>query len=103
MVLLDLNLIIEFPPGSTILLPSSVIRHGNTPISENETRYSFTMYVPGPLLRSAQHELKSKRRLSKKDISRLYGEGNERWLDALNMFSKVHELEKDIRDCFGSV
>lgn len=103
MVLLDFNLIIEFPPGSTILLPSSVVRHGNTPIAENETRYSFTMFVPGPLLRSAQHNFRPKRRLSKREKDRLYGEGNERWLEALDMFSKVHELEEDIHKCFGSM
>lgn len=101
MVLLDLNLIIEFPPGSTILLPSSVVRHGNTPIAPHETRYSFTMFVPGPLLRWVHHGLQPKKRLSKKKLKELYGEGTERWMEALDMFSKIDEIEDDIRKCFG--
>ncbi|EIM83652.1 uncharacterized protein STEHIDRAFT_45275, partial [Stereum hirsutum FP-91666 SS1] len=93
MVLLDFNLIIEFPPGSTILLPSSIVRHGNTPIADHETRYSFTMFVPGPLLRWVHHGFKPAGRLSKKQQAKLYGEGNQQWEEALNMFSKVNELE----------
>ncbi|KDQ49816.1 hypothetical protein JAAARDRAFT_110889, partial [Jaapia argillacea MUCL 33604] len=47
MVLWDLKLIIKFPPGSTIILPSSTLRHGNTTIQPHERQYSFTQYVSG--------------------------------------------------------
>jgi hypothetical protein len=51
LVLHELKLVIEFPPGSTILLPSSIITHSNTPILEGSTRYSFTQYSAGELFR----------------------------------------------------
>ncbi|KAI0054487.1 hypothetical protein BV25DRAFT_1771765, partial [Artomyces pyxidatus] len=47
----ELKLVIEFPPGSTILLPSSIVSHGNTPIQPGETRQSFTQYCAGGLMR----------------------------------------------------
>ena len=50
-VLWELKLIVRFPPGSTILIPSAVITHGNTPIQQGEERYSFTQYAPGALFR----------------------------------------------------
>jgi hypothetical protein len=35
----------DFPPGSTIIFPSTVICHSNTTIEASETRYSFTQYA----------------------------------------------------------
>jgi len=35
LVLWDLQLVIEFPPGSTILIPSAVLQHSNIPIHQN--------------------------------------------------------------------
>ena len=32
LVLKDLGLVVEFPPGTTILIPSTLITHSNTPI-----------------------------------------------------------------------
>ncbi|KAF9471525.1 hypothetical protein BDN70DRAFT_819895, partial [Pholiota conissans] len=49
LVLWDLKLIIQFPPGSTILIPSSVITHSNVPISRLETQLSFTQFSAGGL------------------------------------------------------
>ncbi|KAG6810160.1 hypothetical protein H0H92_013046 [Tricholoma furcatifolium] len=35
-VLWDLKLVINFPPGSTIMIPSALLIHFNTPIQEHE-------------------------------------------------------------------
>lgn len=51
LILWDLNLIIEFPPGTTILVASAVIAHSNLPVSGGETRMSFTQYSAGALFR----------------------------------------------------
>ncbi|KAG1886449.1 hypothetical protein F4604DRAFT_1917243 [Suillus subluteus] len=51
LVLFDLGLVIEFPPGSTILIPSAILRHGNVSISSKEKRLSFTQYFAGGLIR----------------------------------------------------
>lgn len=51
LVLWDLKLVVEFPPGSTILIPSAIVAHSNTAIAPHETRYSFTQYAAGGLFR----------------------------------------------------
>ncbi|KAJ7789209.1 hypothetical protein B0H14DRAFT_2292555, partial [Mycena olivaceomarginata] len=43
--------IIQFPPGSTILIPSAILRHSNVGIAEGERRYSFTQYSAAGLFR----------------------------------------------------
>ncbi|KAH6880232.1 hypothetical protein BKA70DRAFT_1239023 [Coprinopsis sp. MPI-PUGE-AT-0042] len=55
LVLKELRLVIEFPPGSVILIPSAVVTHGNTPVSSDEKRYSFTQYAAGGLFRWVEH------------------------------------------------
>ncbi|KAI9058718.1 hypothetical protein FKP32DRAFT_1680442 [Trametes sanguinea] len=50
-VLRDFKLVIRFPSGSSIMIPSAIICHANTPIQPNETRMSFTQYCAGGLLR----------------------------------------------------
>jgi hypothetical protein len=51
LVLEELRLVVEFPAGSIVLIPSAVVTHSNTPVSMNETRYSFTQYAAGDLFR----------------------------------------------------
>lgn len=51
LVVPQLRLYIEFPPGASILLSSAGLKHGNTPIQDGELRYSFTQYCPGGLMR----------------------------------------------------
>ncbi|KAI0644163.1 hypothetical protein C8Q79DRAFT_1002104 [Trametes meyenii] len=51
LVLFPFKLVVEFPPGSSILLMSAVVLHANTPIQLGETRMSFTQYCAGGLLR----------------------------------------------------
>ncbi|KAF7969800.1 hypothetical protein HWV62_25981 [Athelia sp. TMB] len=58
LVLFDIDKIVEFPPGSTILIPSSVMWHANTPIQEGETRVGITQYAAGALFRYIDHGFK---------------------------------------------
>ncbi|KAG1837451.1 hypothetical protein DFJ58DRAFT_718875 [Suillus subalutaceus] len=51
LILFDLGLIIQFPPGATILIPSAILRHGNISIAPLEKRLSFTQYFAGGLIR----------------------------------------------------
>jgi hypothetical protein len=99
-VLYNLGLYIQFPPGSTIGLPSSTVPHGNTPIASNETRYSITQYCPGGLLRWVHYGFQSVKSLkaqpggAKKmaELDRPFGD-RAKW--ALDRFSKVDELQND--------
>ena len=42
---------IEFPHGSTILIPSATIMHSNIPVQEGNTRVSFMQYCAGGIFR----------------------------------------------------
>jgi hypothetical protein len=69
LVLWDLNLAIEFPPYSTILFPSAMIRHSNVDIGPEEHRSSITQYNSHGLFRwvAYDYELKGERLMSGKD------------------------------------
>ncbi|KAA1466942.1 hypothetical protein DENSPDRAFT_847219 [Dentipellis sp. KUC8613] len=95
LVLWDLGLIIEFPPGATILIPSSTIRHGNTSIASHERRYSFTQYCMGGLLRWVRHGLRPAESLSEAERRLLDGSEDEAFQRAIDMFSKLSELQSD--------
>lgn len=96
-MLWDLQLVIEFPPGSTILLPSAVIRHSNTAIQNGEERYSFTQYTAGGLFRWVDHgfqkekeyhaSLSEGQRLAEEEAMR------RRWAMGLSLFSTLDELK----------
>ncbi|KAK1217404.1 hypothetical protein PQX77_019944 [Marasmius sp. AFHP31] len=51
LILWELKLVIDFPPGSTVLIPSAVITHSNTRIAEGDERTSFTQYTAGAIFR----------------------------------------------------
>ena len=100
MILFPLKLIIEFPPGSTILLPSGTMPHGNTPIRAGETRLSMTQYCAGGLIRWVDYGFQSvKSLLATKDgrerRAAIDGPPGSRWKRALDLFSKVEELPDD--------
>ncbi|KAI0280857.1 hypothetical protein BC826DRAFT_882625, partial [Russula brevipes] len=58
-VLYDLKIFFHFPPGATVLLSSVGFKHRNTAISPEETRYSFTQFCPGGLMRWVAYGCKS--------------------------------------------
>ncbi|TFK60759.1 hypothetical protein BDN72DRAFT_778995, partial [Pluteus cervinus] len=100
LILFDLGLLIQFPAGSVILLPSGVLRHGNTPILAGEERMSIAQYCAGGLLRWVDYGFKQAKRLSKKQKLVVDGDHNERVQEALSLFSRVDELEADRRSTF---
>jgi hypothetical protein len=94
------KLVIEFPPGSTILLPSSTLVHSNTPIQVGETRFSMTQYCAGGLIRWVNYGFRTAKSLlaekgGKEQIERINGSGDTRWREGLSMFSKVDEIQAD--------
>ncbi|KAJ7071764.1 hypothetical protein B0H15DRAFT_957558 [Mycena belliarum] len=51
LILWELRLVVRFPAGATILLPSALVQHSNIPIRTHEYRASFTQYTAGGLFR----------------------------------------------------
>ncbi|KAL0958557.1 hypothetical protein HGRIS_000697 [Hohenbuehelia grisea] len=92
LVLWDYGLVIQCPPGSTILIPSAIVRHSNIPILEGEQRFSFTMYSAGGLFRWVSNghrsELRAIRRARKADLARREEERSQRWQSGYALFKK---------------
>lgn len=105
LVLFPFKMIIEFPSGSTVLLPSAVIHHANTALQPGELHCSMTQYCAGGLFRWVDYGFKSAKNLisekggedKKKQID---GKEGERWKRSLNLFSRIGELTADRRRVF---
>ncbi|KAF9037522.1 hypothetical protein BJ165DRAFT_1353445 [Panaeolus papilionaceus] len=92
LVLWDLKYVIRFPPGSTILIPSALLRHSNVPIRTGEVRHSFTQYTAGGLFRFVHNKFKANNKLSEEELLATDEEGKNRWKEGLKMFSTLEEL-----------
>jgi hypothetical protein len=104
-ILFSLKLVIEFPPGSSVLIPSAIVPHANTPIRKHESRFSFTQYCAGGLMRWVNYGFRSAKSIlaekgGRQKISAIDGVGDVRWKDKLNLFSKVDELQADRVEVF---
>ncbi|KAF7967246.1 hypothetical protein HWV62_35067 [Athelia sp. TMB] len=97
LILWDLKLVIEFPPGSTVLIPSALLRHSNTTIRDGEMRYSFTQYTAGGLFRWAEHGFRGEKAflasLTKKQRAEEQERTQSRWAKGMSMYSTIDELK----------
>jgi hypothetical protein len=91
LILWDLNIFVEFPPGTHILIPSAILYHSCTTIQEGETRYSFTQYCAGALLRWSDTGGKMVKNLKGKDkeaFDRIKSDRKE----GFHLFSRYDDL-----------
>ncbi|KAF7965063.1 hypothetical protein HWV62_698 [Athelia sp. TMB] len=100
LVLFDIDTIIEFPPGSTILIPSSVMRHGNTPIQAGETRAGITQYAAGALFRWVDNGFMSAEDTSDEVKARMAAEAPGRFRKLLDLYSTLDSLANDVKAAF---
>ena len=88
----------EFPPNSTILIPSSLIVHSNTPIQSDEVRYSIVQYAAGHLFRWAKNGFVTDKEWLDKaepiDKEEWEREKIGRWERAIASFTTLEELDK---------
>lgn len=103
LVLFDLKLMIQFPSGSTILIPSGSLRHGNTDIGLNETRTSFTQFCPGALLRYYEYGFRNKNQIPEEDKAMVMGDHDANWSKVLARFSLDASLHQDRMDFLSIV
>jgi hypothetical protein len=96
-VLWELQLIIEFPPGSTIMIPSVIIQHLNIPIQWGEEHYSFTQYLAGGLFRWVDHGFQKEDEYYSKLEEHERAEEEEVmwnwWARGLSLFSTLDQLK----------
>ncbi|THU87722.1 hypothetical protein K435DRAFT_821854 [Dendrothele bispora CBS 962.96] len=92
LILWDLKMVIEFPPGWTILIPSLFIRHGNTEIAPGEKRFSFTQYTSGSLFRYVDNNFRMRTQMSESENKEAATRQKERINEGLNLYSTLDEL-----------
>jgi hypothetical protein len=97
----EFNLRVRFPSGSTILIPSACVMHGNTPIGAGEVRYSFTQYCVGGLFRWVRHGSRPAGTLTKEERLRLDGAPNARLRECVARLSFASELRADRAWLYG--
>ncbi|KAJ7713588.1 hypothetical protein B0H14DRAFT_3523325 [Mycena olivaceomarginata] len=96
LILWDLRLVIRFPAGSTVFIPSAIIQHSNVPIRSHETRSSFTQYTAGGLFRWVRNGVRTNKdfenEASVAEKALRAAEAETRWEDGMDMFSTIDEL-----------
>ena len=108
LILFGLKLAIQFPMGSSALIPSGCMDHGNTPIGEGEIRLSIAQYVASGLLRWVTYGFRSAKSLLKtvagRRLKKKIDKGaGERWRAGLEMFSTAEGLQADAEAAFFGV
>lgn len=99
--LAELKLVVEFPPGSTILLPSSLIHHGNTALKTTDRRYSCTSFAAGGLFRLVDQQFVLQEDMTKAQLKRFKASQHARFIAALGKFSTPASLASDHSQVFG--
>nr|GAT48017.1 predicted protein [Mycena chlorophos] len=92
LILWELGLIIRFPPGSSILIPSAAIHHSNTAIQPHEHRCSFIQYTAGGLFRWVDNGCKPNEKFeaeaSDAEKAARAARAATRWVDGLAMLEQ---------------
>ena len=97
LVLEELRLVIVYPPGATVLLPSAILTHSNAKIREGETRYSFTQYAAGSLFSYVENGMKSRKRLMEElasnpeELRKHVEARRDRWHRCVALFPNISE------------
>lgn len=56
LALRELGIVTQFPGGSAIIAPSSVVEHGVTPVTKHETRTSLIHFSPAGIFRHVEYD-----------------------------------------------
>jgi hypothetical protein len=95
LILFELKLLIEFPVGSTILVPSGGISHANTDIQEGEIRHAIIQYIAGGLARWIAYGFKTWPELTVAEKAKELAQRASRWAKVLSRFSTSALLPAD--------
>ncbi|KAJ3764770.1 hypothetical protein FB446DRAFT_656153, partial [Lentinula raphanica] len=95
LVLWDLKLVVEVPPGWTMLIPSAFLRHSNTSLQPGETRFSLTQYTAAGLFRILSDDGVARTKMTPTQLAHAQQEQINRITKALNRFSTLDQLLND--------
>ncbi|KAF7761322.1 hypothetical protein Agabi119p4_10731 [Agaricus bisporus var. burnettii] len=96
LVLHDLKLMVPFPHGSCILIPSAFLWHSNLPVRKQDSRASITFYTPGGLFRFIDNHFQTEKKfladLDRADVRLHQYEKENRVRIGANLYSKLEEI-----------
>ncbi|KAK6985098.1 hypothetical protein R3P38DRAFT_3332572 [Favolaschia claudopus] len=95
LILWQIKVVVGFPAGALILLPSATIAHSNIPVQAGDERVSFTQFTSGALFMYTDNNGKTQAKLEEEDpegFARLEESRKSRWAEGLVMFSTVDEI-----------
>ncbi|KAL1750124.1 hypothetical protein FB107DRAFT_224421 [Schizophyllum commune] len=99
LIIRELRLVIRFPPGSSVIIPSALFTHHNTNIGPNETRYSVTQYTSGAIFRFVEHGLQLDDDyyggLDAPGLEAARAANRSRWKKGVAMLSRLPKLRRD--------
>ncbi|KAG7094237.1 hypothetical protein E1B28_007842 [Marasmius oreades] len=94
LMLWELKMVLEFPPGATIFIPSAVVCHFNTRIQPQEKRFSFTLYSAGGLFRWVEHGFQLEKVYQQTlEAVRDARDNAQKWATGLSLFSSIDALQ----------
>ena len=92
------RLIVEFPPGATVLIPSTLV-YGIVPVPRGQTRYTFAQYTPVDVVRYIDNGYRTRRDVFRETTSDLTRDDASKSLmrlqDDLKLLSCFDELHND--------
>ncbi|KAJ7462645.1 hypothetical protein B0H11DRAFT_1734876 [Mycena galericulata] len=93
LILWDLRLVIRFPPGSTIFIPSALLRHSNVAIQQGEKRFSFTQYTAAGIFRFVYNKFRTEKsvkhaQMSAAEKAKRAEQRKNRWFEGLKMLKQ---------------
>ncbi|KAJ7081911.1 hypothetical protein C8R43DRAFT_909760, partial [Mycena crocata] len=93
LILWDLRIVIRFPPGCTIFIPSAILRHSNASIQQGERRYSFTQFTAAGIFRFVYNGFRKENtfkrgQMSATEKAQRDEDRRNRWFEGLRMYSK---------------
>ncbi|KAF9015795.1 hypothetical protein BDZ89DRAFT_962460, partial [Hymenopellis radicata] len=100
LIVWDLGLIIRFPPGSTIMMPSALLTHSNVEIQQDEERMSVVHFSAGGLFRYVQNGCITDKEfiaevwpsMTEEGRAVWWSERESRWQNALNKMSTWDDI-----------
>ncbi|KAJ6567633.1 hypothetical protein DFH09DRAFT_1247214 [Mycena vulgaris] len=95
LILWDLGLVVEFPAGALILLPSATVSHSNIPVQEHKSCSSFTQFSPGGIFRYVDSGFRTEKQLqeeSPEEFERFLALKEKCCEEGLALFSTLDEL-----------
>ncbi|KAJ3869203.1 hypothetical protein EV359DRAFT_30569 [Lentinula novae-zelandiae] len=100
LILWELKLVLNFPHGATVLIPSGVITHSNTPVATGDTRMSFTQYTAGAIFRWVENGCRTEKELQAADPqcwAGMQAGKDSAYIRRIHNFSTIEELMSRIQ------